>query len=381
MSIVYTDEQKELRQLVADFMRKEVEPYKAQWDREGHFPLETYKKACSLGLHVMEIPEEYGGAGLDHATMAMIFEEMGYWDAGFAITCGTSMVQGLKATLLFGNEEQKKMLADIVVNGGFCSYVLTEPNTGSDASSLTTTYVQDGDDYIINGTKCFATTGAYADILFVFATRDKKLGKDGVSAFIVPSDTPGITIGKHEDKMGLRLSNTCEIAFDNVRVPAKNLVGGEGHGMRVAFGTLNLGRLEAAAVATGITRRALEESVKYAKVRSVFGKPIIDHQMVTQMLADMAVSLEASRALVHSGMQAFDHKSEDVRLVASAAKIFCTDNAVKATQDAIQVFGGYGYSKEYPVEKLYRDAKVFQIFEGTNQIQRIVVGRELKKLY
>ena len=379
---IYTEEQLEFKKLMADFMRKEVEPYKNQWDEEGHFPVETYKKAFELGLHTLEIPEEYGGAALDHQTMALMYEEAGYWDAGFAMSMMTSAVQPLKAVVMFGNEEQKRWMSEVIAEkGGFGCWALTEANSGSDASSLTTTYRREGDDVIINGTKCFATLGAYADVYMVFATKDKNLGKNGVSAFLVPKGTPGITVDKSENKMGMRLSNTASLALEDVRVPYKNLVGEEGKGMRVALGTMNLGRLEIASLANGITRRALEEAVKYAKVRNVFGKPIIEHQMVVALLADMAVTLEAGQALVRDGMRAFDEGDPDVRLKASAAKSFCCDGCVKAAQDAIQVLGGYGYSKEYPVEKLYRDSKVLQILEGTQQIQKIVIGRELEKKY
>lgn len=376
-------EKMEFVKMMGDFMRKEVEPYKREWDEKGIFPVETYKKAFELGLQTLEIPEELGGAGLDHETMAYVYEEAAYWDAGFAMSMLTTTVQPLKAAILFGTKEQQEMLADIIINkGGFGCWALTEANSGSNATALTTSYCKDGDEYVINGSKVFCTLGEYGDVYMVFATKDKSLGKDGVSAFIVPRTCQGITVDKHEDKMGMRLSNTAGITFNNVRVPAANLVGGEGKGMRVALGTLNLGRLEAASLGNGITRRALEEAVKYAKVRKVFdGQPIIDHQMVTAMLADMAVTLEAGRALVLEGMRAHEANDPNVRIMASAAKIFCCDGCVKSSQDAIQVMGGYGYSKEYPVEKLYRDAKVLQILEGTQQIQRIVIGRELNKKY
>lgn len=381
MSYAYTEEQLGFRDLLADFMRKEVEPYKAQWDEEGHFPLETYKKAFEIGLHMMEVPEEWGGAGLDHETMALIYEEAGYWDAGFGMTMLTSTVQPLKAALKFGTPEQIQMVADVVMNGGFGCWALTEPNSGSDASSLQTTYRREGDEIVLNGSKCFATLGAYADIFVTFATRDRSLGKDGVSAFIVPGHLPGISVGKSENKMGMRLSNTAAVTFDEVRIPAANMLGEEGKGMRIALGILNLGRFEIASLANGITRRALEESVKYAKVRNVFGKPIIDHQMVTAILADMVTTLEAGRALVREGMLAYEENDPNVRIMASAAKLFCCDGCVKAACDAIQVLGGYGYSKEYPVEKLLRDSKILQILEGTQQIQKIVLGRELSKKY
>jgi alkylation response protein AidB-like acyl-CoA dehydrogenase len=306
---------------------------------------------------------------------------MAYWEAGFAGICMCTTAQPLKAVVLAGNPEQIKLVADVLINGGFGAFALTEPNSGSDASALTTAYRRDGDGYVLNGRKCFVTNGPVADIFIVFATKDRNLGKDGVSAFLIPAGTPGLTVGKHEDKLGLRLGLTSDLSLNDVRVPAKNLVGQEGKGMRIALGTLNLGRLENAAIATGISRRALDEAVKYAKVRVVSGQPIIRHQMVMALLADMAIAVDASRALVHTGMDSLDADAPDARIAASIAKIFCSDSAVKVTQDAVQVFGGYGFTREYPVEKLYRDAKIFQIFEGTNQIQRIVMGRELEKLY
>lgn len=376
-----TAEQMEFVKMVGDFMKKEVEPYKAKWDEEGKFPLETYKKAAEIGLNMLEIPEEMGGAGLDHETMALIYEEGGYWDAGFAMTLFTTSVQALKAVIMYGNDEQKEMMMDIIGNGGFGAWALTEANTGSNASALTTTYRKEGDEYVINGSKAFCTLGAYADVFMVFATKDKALGKDGVSAFIVPKQ-PGIIIDKSEDKMGMRLSNTASVTFDEVRIPAANMVGQEGKGMRIALGTLNLGRLEAASLATGITRRALEEATKYAKVRKVFdNKPIIDHQMVTSLLGDIAINYEASRALVQEGMRAFEANDPNVRLLASAAKVFCSEAASKSADIAIQILGGYGYSREYPVEKLFRDSRILQILEGTTQIQKIVIGRELDKKY
>lgn len=381
MSYGYTEEQLMFKDMIADFMRKEVEPHKAQWDEEGYFPFDTYKKAFELGLHTMEIPEEWGGAGLDHETMALIYEEAGYWDAGFGMTLLTSAVQPLKATVMFGTDAQIQMVSDVICNGGFGCWALTEADSGSDASSLSTSYRLEGNEYVINGSKTFATLGAYADMYIVFATKDKKLGKDGVSAFLVPGGLPGIVVGKSENKMGMRLSNTATVSFDDVRIPVENMLGPEGKGMKVALSTLNLGRFEIASLANGITRRALEESVKYAKVRKSFGKPIIEHQMVMELLADMAATLEAGRALVREGMKAFEANDPNVRMMASAAKLICCDGCVKASQDAIQVLGGYGYSKEYPVEKLYRDSKILQILEGTQQIQKIVIGRELTKRY
>ena len=376
-----TAEQMEFVKMVGDFMKKEVEPYKAKWDEEGTFPLEAYKKAAAIGLNMLEFPEELGGAGLDYETMALVYEEGGYWDAGFTNTLLTASIQPLKAVVMYGNEEQKEMMMDIIGNGGFGAWALTEANTGSNASALTTTYRREGDEFVISGSKAFCTMGGYADIFMVFATKDKALGKDGVSAILVPKQA-GVIIDKSENKMGMRLSNTVSVTFDEVRVPVSNLVGEEGKGMRIALGTLNLGRLEIASLATGISRRALEEATKYAKVRKVFdNKPIIDHQMVTSLLGDIAINYEASRALVMEGMRAFEANDPNIRLLASAAKVFCTEAASKSADIAIQILGGYGYSREYPVEKLFRDSRILQILEGTTQIQKIVIGRELDKKY
>lgn len=339
--------------------------------------MDIYQKAFELGFHLLDIPEEYGGSGLDHESFGVLLEEMGYHDPGFAITILTSPL-ALKCVLLGGNEEQKAKVAGILADGGLGSFCLTEPGSGSDAAAMRTTYRQDGDSYVLNGTKCFVTNGEYADVYIVFATKDRSLGSKGISAFIVEKDTPGLVIGKHESKMGLRLSNTCEIALDEVRIPAENLLGEEGKGLRIAMGGLDDGRLNNACISTGICQAALDASVKYAKERETFGKPIIKHQAVQMLLGDMAMYTEAARQLVRSGMYALN-QGQSVTMLASIAKALCSDAAVKIATDAVQIFGGYGYSKEYPVEKMMRDAKIFQIFEGTNQIQRTVIARELAR--
>ncbi|HJA63901.1 MAG TPA: acyl-CoA dehydrogenase family protein [Candidatus Intestinimonas stercoravium] len=377
MGIVLTEDQAELKRLIGAFMEGEVKPRLRELDASGEFPVDIYKKAFELGFHCLDIPEEYGGSGLDHTTMGFLLEEMGYTDPGFAITILCTSL-ALKCVLIGGNEEQKRRICDIIVPGGFGSFCLTEPGNGSDSVAMRTTYRRDGDSYVLNGSKCFVTNGQEASVYIVFATKDRALGAKGISAFIVERGTPGLTVGKHEDKMGLRLSNTTDVALDEVRVPADCLLGEEGKGMHIALAGLDAGRLNNAAIATGICRAALDAAVDYAKQRTSFGVPIIRHQAIQMMLADMAIQTEAAKLLVYNGMQVLD-AGKKASKEASMAKAFCGDAAVQVATNAVQVFGGYGYSKEYPVEKMMRDSKIFQIFEGTNQIQRIVIARELEK--
>ena len=377
MGIVLTEDQVELKNLIGSFMEKEVKPRLRELDESGEFPVDIYKKAFELGFHCLDIPVEYGGSGLDHTTMGFLLEEMGYTDPGFAITILCTSL-ALKCVLIGGNEEQKRKVCDIIVPGSFGSFCLTEPGNGSDSVAMRTSYRKEGDSYVLNGSKCFVTNGQEAGVYIVFATKDRSLGAKGISAFIVKRGTPGLTVGKHENKMGLRLSNTTDVALDEVRVPADCLLGEEGKGMHIALAGLDAGRLNNAAIATGICRAALDAAVAYAKQRTSFGVPIIRHQAIQMMLADMAIQTEAAKLLVYNGMQAMD-AGQKASKEASMAKAFCGDAAVEVTTNAVQVFGGYGYSKEYPVEKMMRDSKIFQIFEGTNQIQRIVIARALEK--
>ena len=362
MGYVLTDEQKDLKSMVANFMSKEVKPHLAAIDESGEFPIDIYKQAFDIGLHMLEIPEQFGGSGLDHQTVGILLEEMGYYDPGFAITMLCSAL-ALKCVLIGGTDEQKARVSNLIGESGFGVFCLTEADAGSDAASLKTSYREDKDGYVIDGSKCFVTNGEFADVYIAFATKDKKLGPKGISAFIVEKDRNGVMVGSHENKMGLRLSNTCDVAFQEVRIPKENLLGEEGKGFNIAMAGLDEGRLHNACISTGICQAALDEAVKYAKERKTFGVPI---------------NTEASRQLVRSGMYALDMNLPTTK-IASMAKTFCADSAVKVTTDAVQVLGGYGYSKDYPVEKMMRDAKIFQIFEGTNQIQRMVIARELAK--
>lgn len=377
MGHILTEQQKELKELVRSFAVNRVKPQVKKFDETGEFPLDLLKEAFDMGLHCLEIPEEYGGSGLDYQTTAVIFEELAKVDAGFAISLVTTFV-ALRSVIMAGNEAQKKLFADIIIPGAFGAFCLTEPNSGSDAGSIRTTAVKDGDEYVINGSKCFITNGGVADVYVVFASTDRSKGVKGISAFIVERSREGVSVGKHEDKMGLRLSNTCDVAFSDVRVPADHLLGKEGEGFKIAMNTLNISRAFVGALTVGICQAAIDESVKYAKERIQFGKPIIEFQAVQMILADMEIQTEAARQLVRHAMVLMDQGKPVVK-EGSITKCFCGDTAMRVTTDAVQIFGGYGFSKEYPVEKLMRDAKVFQILEGTNQIQRIIIAKEMAK--
>ncbi len=379
MSLLYTDEQKELLAMVREMAENEIKPYVQEADEKGECPRELFDWGFKMGLHMLEIPEEYGGTGLSYETTAMIFEELAKVDAGYAISFVTSFV-ALRNVILAGTPEQGKYFADVVKPGRFAAFALTEPNAGSDPGAMRATAVKDGDDYILNGNKTFITNGALASIMVGFFKTSPEKGNRGISAFIVDADAPGITIGKHENKMGLRLSNTTDVTFENVRVKASAMLGEEGSGFKLALNALNLSRAFVATMAVGIMQRALDESVKYAKERKQFGQPIINFQMVQQMLADMAIKIEASRCLVNNTMRMMDNGSL-VRKEGSITKTFVSDCAQEVTSNAVQILGGYGYSKEYPVEKLMRDCKVFQIFEGANQVQRMTIAGELNREY
>ena len=373
------EEQQSLVEMAAKFCEKEVKPYVAEWDREGVFPLETYKKAMELGYHCLEIPEEYGGGGIDYVTVAAIMEEFAKYDLGFATTLmGTTL--SLKPVLMHGTPEQKKMYADIIVGGGLGAFALTEADAGSDAAAIRTTATRDGDEYVINGTKCFITNSTYADIFVVFASTDREAGVKGLSAFIVERNRDGFSVDKHEDKMGIRTSNTASLVFDNVRIPADHLLGKEGEGFKYAMQTLDLARPFVGASAVGVAQRAVDEAGIYAKQRVCFGKPIAKLQAIQFMLADMEIGVETARQMIIHSLQLAEAKKPYSR-EAAIAKCYAADVAYKNAGDAIQILGGYGYSREYPVEKLLRDAKILQIYEGTNQVQRVVISGQVLARY
>jgi alkylation response protein AidB-like acyl-CoA dehydrogenase len=372
------EEQEAIRKMVRDFVENEIVPVAAKHDHEEKFPMEIIQKMDELGLSNLAVPEEYGGPGVDSLTAAIICEELGRGCVGIT-TSATCNSLALYPLILGGSEELKqKYLPYICENGKLASFALTEPNAGSDVSGMTTTAKRDGDYYIINGAKCFITNATYANYYSVFAKTDKSLGHKGISAFMVDRDCEGVSTGKKEEKMGIRASNTAEVIFENVRVPAENLIGNEGDGFKLAMKTLDMARPSVAAQAVGLAQAALEAATKYAKERVQFGKPIGANQGIQFMLADMAAEIEAARLLVYQAAWLKDQKG-DFTKQSAIAKLFTTDVAMKVTTDAVQIFGGYGYSREYPVEKYMRDAKILQIYEGTNQIQRIVIANQLLK--
>lgn len=377
MTLPYTEEQRELMAAVREVARNEVAPHVAAADEAGACPLDLYQWGFDMGLHMVEIPEEYGGMGLSYETCAMLFEELAWADSGYADTFVTGFV-AFRNILLAGTPAQARRFADVLAPGAFAAFCLTEAGAGSDVAALRTTAVLDGDEYVISGTKSFITNGSIASLYVVFAKTDPAAGTRGITGFLVDGSAPGLSAGAKEHKMGFRLSDTCEVVFDNVRVPREAVIGEVGGGMAVALGALNLSRAFISTLAVGIMQRALDEAVAYARERRQFGRPIIEFEMVQAMLADMAVKCQASRAVVNNCMRLID-AGADVRVAGSVVKTFVTDALQEVTSNAVQVLGGYGYSKDYPVEKLMRDAKVFQIFEGTNQIQRLTIARELAK--
>ncbi len=372
-------EQLDIQRLVHDFAQKEVAPRAAGYDQSEQFPYENIEKMAEMGLMGLPIPEEYGGAGTDALSYIIAIEEISKACAATGVIMAVHTSVGIGPILQFGTEEQKqKYIPDLASGQKIGAFVLTEPNAGSDASRLATTAKLDGDHYVLNGTKCFITNGQVAETFNVFATVDKCKGVKGITAFIVEKGTPGLSIGKKEEKMGIRASSTTEVILENCRVPKENMLGKEGEGFKIAMAMLDTGRIGIAAQALGIAQAAHEEAVKYAKVREQFGKPIAAFQGISFMLADMAIQIEAARRLVYNAAMLKD-AGEPFGKEAAIAKTFASDTAVKVALDAIQVMGGYGYSREYPVERLMRDAKITQIYEGTNQIQRIVIANHILK--
>jgi len=370
-----TDEQKDLRELAHNFAEKEIRPVAWDYDRDSTWPQEIIEKAWEVGLMNTHIPTEYGGPGLDFLSGCIIEEEMGWGCSGV----GTSlMCNGLAtAPIVVGGSEEtkKKYLGMLTEEPKLASFCLTEPDAGSDVSGMRTTAVKMGDEYVINGSKCFITNGGYADYYTVYAKTDKDAGHKGISAFVVDRELDGVSVDKKEDKLGQRASNTATISFNDVRIPAENLLGEENHGFKLAMMTLDRTRPGVAAMAVGIARAAFEFATEYSKERVQFGVPIAMHQAIQFMIADMATDVEASRLLTWKAATQLDQGQRNT-LVSSHAKRFAADAAMRVATDAVQVYGGYGFIKEYPVEKLMRDAKIMQLYEGTAQIQRLVIARE-----
>jgi acyl-CoA dehydrogenase len=371
-----TEEQVQLQELARKFAREEVIPKAATHDQTGEFPHETVRKAWEIGLMNTHVPTEYGGAGLGVLDGCLITEEFAYGCTGIA----TAMeANGLAAApvIVAGNEEQKKdFLGRLTREPLFAAYCVTEPGAGSDVAGIRTSAKRVGDDYVINGEKMWITNASVANWYFLLAYTDPSAKHRGMSGFIVPRETPGITVGKKEKNLGQRASDTRGITFEDVKLPAKYLLGKEGDGFKIAMSAFDHTRPTVSSGAVGLARRAMDEAIKYATERSTFGQPIAKYQAVSFMIADMAKDIEAARLLVWQAAWAIDNGRRNTKL-AAFAKAFAADVAMRVATDAVQVFGGYGYSQEYPVEKLLRDAKIYQIYEGTSQIQRLIIAKEI----
>lgn len=373
-------EQREIQQAARDFARAEIAPYAAQWDRDAHFEPSLVRKLGELGFLGMLVPETFDGLGLDTLTYLVALEEIAAVDASVAVMVSVHNSLPTQMILRWGTDEQKERYVRPLARGErLGAFALSEPDAGSDAAALTAQAVRDGECWVLNGTKAWVSSGTHADVIVVMARTDRpdhRRGARGISSFIVTPDMPGFRVGKKEDKMGLRASPTVQLVFDNLRVPAANLLGEEGHGFSYAMQSLDNGRLGIAAQAIGIARAALEHSLAYAAERRQFGKPIADFEAIQFKLADMAKNVAASRALLHATAGAKD-RGEPVTLAAAMSKLLASETAMAATREAVQIFGGYGYVTDYPVERLFRDAKVTEIYEGTSEIQRIVIARQL----
>ena len=366
-----------VRDAVRTFVREAVTPYAAQWDRERTFPKDVHRQLAELGAYGVLVPEAYGGAGMDALALALILEEIAAGDGGTSTAISVNNCPVCSILLTYGNDAQKRdwltPLARGEMLGAFC---LTEPQAGSDASALRTTATRDGDSYVLNGVKQFITSGKNGNVAIVMAVTDKAAGKRGISAFIVPTDTKGYVVARVEEKLGQHSSDTAQIIFEDCRVPATNLIGAEGEGYRIALSGLEGGRIGIAAQSVGMARAAFEAALGYAKERESFGQPLFSHQAVQFRLADMATQLEAARQLIWHAASLKD-AGQPCLTEAAMAKLFASEAAERICSAALQIHGGYGYLSDFPVERIYRDVRVCQIYEGTSDIQKILIARGL----
>jgi acyl-CoA dehydrogenase len=369
-----TDEQKALRELAHDFAEKEIRPVAWEYDKDGTWPADVFAKAHEVGLMNTHVPEEYGGPGLSYLDGCLIEEELSWGCSGITTSLGANGLASAPVILAGSEEIKKKYLGMLTEELKYASFCLTEPGAGSDVSSMRTRAVKKGDKYVINGQKCFITNGSHADWYTVYAKTDPDAGHRGISAFVVPRDET-VVIDKKEDKMGQRASNTATVTFNDTEIPADHILGEENKGFKVAMMTLDRTRPGVAAMATGIARAAMEFAVGYSKERVQFGVPIAMHQAIQFMIADMATKVHMSRLATWNSAVLLDNGMRNT-IESSHAKRFASDSAMEVATDAVQVYGGYGFIKEYPVEKLMRDAKIMQLYEGTSQIQRLVIARE-----
>ncbi|MBW7902820.1 MAG: acyl-CoA dehydrogenase family protein [Rhodocyclaceae bacterium] len=375
--MILTQEQEMIRDAMREFAQERLVPFAGEWDRNHTFPAEALKELGALGAMGVTVPEQWDGAGLDYMSLVLMLEEIAAGDGATSTIVSVQNSLACGITLKYGSDEQKekylKPLARGDMLGCFC---LTEPHTGSDASAITTRATKDGDHFVLNGVKQFITTGKHAQVAIVFAVTDKAAGKKGISCFLVPTETPGYVVARIEEKMGQKASDTAQIIFENCRIPASCLLGREGEGYRIALSNLEAGRIGIAAQSVGMARSALAAAVKYAKERIAFGVPLTGHQAVSFRLADMATQVDAARLMVWRAAALKDAGRPCLK-EASMAKMFASEIAEKVCSDAIQIHGGYGYTSDFPVERIYRDVRVSQIYEGANDIQRLVIGRAI----
>lgn len=375
--MMLTSEQEMIRDAMRAFAQERLAPFAAEWDREHRFPAEALKELGALGAMGMCVPPEWGGAGMDYMSLVLALEEIAAGDGATSTIVSVQNSLACGITQKYGSEAQKRewliSLAKGEILGCFC---LTEPHTGSDAAALRTRAERDGDHYVLNGVKQFITSGSHAEVAIVFAVTDKSAGKRGISCFLVPCRTPGFIVGRSEDKLGQHASDTVQILLENCRIPATAMLGQPGDGYRIALSNLEAGRIGIAAQSVGMARAALEAALRYARQRESFGVPIIEHQAVSFRLADMATQLDAARLLVWRAAMLKDQGQPCLK-EASMAKMFASEAAEKIASDAIQIHGGVGYTRDFPVERIYRDVRICQIYEGANDIQRMVIGRAL----
>ncbi|MFJ5078190.1 acyl-CoA dehydrogenase family protein [Streptomyces sp. NPDC088553] len=377
MNLELSEEQEAVRRLAEDFVAREVTPHAVAWDRAEEVDRAIVKKLGAVGFLGLTVPEEYGGSGGDHLAYCLVTEELGRGDSSVRGIVSVSLGLVAKTVAAWGSEEQKREWLPRLASGeALGCFGLTEPGTGSDAGNLATRAVRDGDDYRVSGTKMFITNGTWADVVLLFARTNDTPGHRGVSAFLVPTDTPGLTRRAIHGKLGLRGQATAELVLEDVRVPAAAMLGPEGKGFTVAMSALAKGRMSVAAGCVGIAQAALDAAVRYAGEREQFGKPIASYQLVQELISDIAVDVDAARLLTWRVADLID-RGQDFATAASKAKLYASEAAVRAANNALQVFGGYGYIDEYPVGKLLRDARVMTLYEGTSQIQKLIIGRAL----
>jgi alkylation response protein AidB-like acyl-CoA dehydrogenase len=372
-----SEDHKMVQEMVRKLADEHIRPKAAHYDETREFPWDNFKRLAELGLMGVTVPEEYGGAGMDSMAYVLVIEELSRACASTGVITAVQNSLGQYPILKFGTEEQKrKYLPQMASGDKVAAYALTEPGSGSDAAAMKTTCRLDGDHWVLNGQKNWITNSTAAEIFIVYATKDESLGHKGICCFIVEKSYEGFSIGKHEETMGVRASGTCPLAFDNVRVPKENLLGEEGKGFTIAMAALDAGRVGIAAQAVGIAQAALDEALRYSKEREQFGRPIAHFQLVQEMLVNMAVKVDAARLLMYRAAKKRDSGAKFTK-EASMAKLYASEVAVQNALDAMQVHGGYGYSKEYPVERFLRDAKVTQIYEGTSEVQKLVIAKAL----